>query len=851
MPGTVNGIGTHYYGKKNLKKEAGVCEHCGRQVELQSYDTWLCACVLFIPVIPLGKKKILDYCPSCTYHRALPFAEWERIKSKAITEGMETMNQNPDDPESAIKMHATLVAFGKQEEARQLAAILTEQFGQNPDVLMYLGACHERAKNNAEADTCFAKALAADPTHKGARRAVGIGCIEQGDLAKAREHLDFLLTPGPDLDGAVAFMLATALQKQGQPEQALALFQVILQSSPAVAQQKPFRQAVLAAEKSLNRAGSILPPYRRSYAKVVGLSLAAAAVLFAALGYNLHLAHNQTLFVINHLPVPATVQFDGQPSAVVGVNMRTPVILAEGRHTAQVQYADAPPEAVAFEISNGFFERYGGKSVFVFNVAGSALVLWEKTTYSTLPNANTQNPYTLHFGTPFIALRDIDYVFRDFPETLRTESRSLTKTRVEIIPGEPAAILATIRSSADRDALYDYAEGHLRARRDDGDLLKQYINLAALHGECDRAASFLEQGLKRRPVEIEWHRMFQEMTTRAGRAETLLPAYQKMLETEPDDSALLYLCGRLCTESHEALQFYDRAIAADKENAYPYLAKAYHLGARGDVVAAIPLCEEAAALRPHDDWIRGTLLDILFLQGDSVRIASLTRAVLADAPLDLSAHQTLIEALVASGDTAEAEQAQTAYEDRVRAAMPQDPHQLGLLSRMALLYQTQAFADMLRQAGELRDPVARARNQFAATMELGRTDEAARILEGAAFLQDGFGELLLALAHAQAGKKPEATAWQQRACAILARGSMEDRAAAASLAAAMEVSLEALDDLTIYMPNKAILLVYLAHRDVARREALLARAHKLMGLREFPHYLLVRTAAALETTPSP
>jgi len=56
MPVTYNGIGTHYYGKKNLEKRPGPCPHCNRAVELTSYDTRLWFVIFFIPVFPLGRK---------------------------------------------------------------------------------------------------------------------------------------------------------------------------------------------------------------------------------------------------------------------------------------------------------------------------------------------------------------------------------------------------------------------------------------------------------------------------------------------------------------------------------------------------------------------------------------------------------------------------------------------------------------------------------------------------------------------------------------------------------------------------------------------------------------------------
>ena len=36
MPSTVNGIGTHYYGKKNKHVRRGECQHCRALMQLES-----------------------------------------------------------------------------------------------------------------------------------------------------------------------------------------------------------------------------------------------------------------------------------------------------------------------------------------------------------------------------------------------------------------------------------------------------------------------------------------------------------------------------------------------------------------------------------------------------------------------------------------------------------------------------------------------------------------------------------------------------------------------------------------------------------------------------------------------
>ena len=73
MPSTVNGIGTHYWGKKNLYTYQGQCQACKRITSLSCYDTNLFFVVVFIPIIPLGRKRIIDHCSACTRHYAMAY----------------------------------------------------------------------------------------------------------------------------------------------------------------------------------------------------------------------------------------------------------------------------------------------------------------------------------------------------------------------------------------------------------------------------------------------------------------------------------------------------------------------------------------------------------------------------------------------------------------------------------------------------------------------------------------------------------------------------------------------------------------------------------------------------------
>ena len=63
-----------------------------------------------------------------------------------------------------------------------MADTLARNFPENLDVQLHLGSWHAQSGRDRQADVHFDKALALDPHNPAARRAVGIACIERGDL---------------------------------------------------------------------------------------------------------------------------------------------------------------------------------------------------------------------------------------------------------------------------------------------------------------------------------------------------------------------------------------------------------------------------------------------------------------------------------------------------------------------------------------------------------------------------------------------------------------------------------------------------------------------------------------------
>src|SRR3990172_2861104 len=119
MPTTVNGIGTHYYGKKNRTGRTGTCRSCNRVGNLESYDTRLWFVVFFIPVIPLGRKRIIDSCPACQRHYAADQDQFAMARQLSLSGARDQFKSDPT-PESAIAVHAEMLGFHAHDDARTL-----------------------------------------------------------------------------------------------------------------------------------------------------------------------------------------------------------------------------------------------------------------------------------------------------------------------------------------------------------------------------------------------------------------------------------------------------------------------------------------------------------------------------------------------------------------------------------------------------------------------------------------------------------------------------------------------------------------------------------------------------------
>jgi hypothetical protein len=345
-------------------------------------------------------------------------------------------------------------------------------------------------------------------------------------------------------------------------------------------------------------------------------------------------------------------------------------------------------------------------------------------------------------------------------------------------------------------------------------------------------------------VLIDWHRAYQEQCQGREHDGELFGRYDRCLAAEPENSALLYLRGRIDEDDGKAADYYERSRLADPQNPYPWYAQGYRLRVNGDFAGARAALEEACRLRPDDPMMAQSLIDVRFALGEFDELERELRSQLEKTPLNSGLQRELLETLVAAGKDDQATAAHEAYARRA-SQPPGDVLQLALKSKMHLDYLRGRFDDFLAGSRQMRDAPAAAETHFEAALELGQLENLAAPAGAIRSSQRGMQELLLSFAWSDRQDQDRAAAARERAVAALAAGNRGERQAAARLQQGPTLVAGSAERLTLEPEAKAVVLIALARVCPDQKASLLALAGKLNYRREYPYHFVNRQLTAL------
>ena len=855
MPTTYNGIGTHYYGKRNVETRQGPCQECGRTVELTSYDTRLWFVIVFIPFIPLGRKRIIDQCPACHRHFVLELRNWETAKQEGISAALEKFRAS-GTPESAIEAHQALIGFHQSVQAAEFRQLMHAKFPDDANVQAYLGVICEHLGRLDEALPYFKRAFELRPDLPDARVGVAEGHIRADRLDEARPLLDFLEKPGAAAHHSLAPLetLALGFQKAGRHTEALDLFKKLLTALPQLADHSAFRKMVERSEKALGRPASVLPKRKFSWRRLWGTDPTAAPAggprftwkgamlvgvvlllaLVGLLAWNEYIRGHRTIYVVNALTQRAELDVRGVGGVRAGLGV-SQITVPEGRHHLTVRGPVA--EEFDLEVSSGYFERWFNDPVWVVNVGRAAIIVMTTAHYSENPRPSH---FDFFFGESHHYFPDVSHAFLSLPESMRMKSHEeRTVTQLDVYPDPPAGLFQYLTQTGRMGDAWRLAEWHLRRHADDQNMLRLYVEAAGSNHRVEAAESFLRVGLTNRPVEIEWHRAYQSLLRQRTREARMATEYDAMLQAEPDSSALLYLRGRVARNRQEAMRYFERAISVDGSNGFPHYAITYQRISVGDWEGARPFAERAVSLRPKDIAFLSYLGLVRLALREHDGLEKDYRDRLKQNPGDFGATIGLCNVLTAAGKTNDVPEVMQAFE-RFIARQQEGSYEFTSYLRRHVLYLREDFA-ALEKFGIADRSVLGKLTLYQALLEQGRVKEALRVrAAGTVNEDDPFQALTISLAWTISGQPAEARDWRERAATALGAGDYDFERVATLLRSSTAPSREQLDEVVLPADSKAILLAVLAHQFPEQRGELCAASRRLNVERSFPFHLVQR-----------
>ena len=846
MPTTVNGIGTHYYGKRNHTKRQGTCRACGRTAELESYDTRLYFVVIFIPIIPLGRKRIIDQCPACQRHFVADQDQYMMGRQLAMSGALDQFHSEPSS-EAAILTHAQMLGYHGHEEAKSFREEAMKLYPDDALMHAVFALQLDEIGEYSLATPLYERAHQLRPDLPEARDGVALRRIVDGKLDEARQLLSHLEAPGAGQMYSLGRLqhLAESYQNAGRHEETLALCSILLRELPQAAQHYDFRKFVRKSEQALRRPTSIMPVRESSlraffdsksgqypawqrwavYLTIVAILAGGGMALL-----NEYKRRHRSIQVYNEFGDKVQISIDGAPVHVAG---NADVVVSEGKH--HVAISGAIQDEFDLDVNTPYWQRWTYKPAWVVNVGGATSLLFQTLYYAEHPRPADQR--VLAGERTFISPH-IDYRNETPPNSMKVGSKSaeIAKTHLSLLPEKSADLLQYLLTRGPPEAARRFAESRVILEPTNHELLKMYLGSLKSDPDFERAKAILKTQLAVRPVNVNWHRHYQEVHRSVAAKQELRTEYDNLLAAEPGNAALLYLRGRIGATTAEKNDFYQRAIKADPKLGWPWMALGYAAFTRGDWAKTIEYSRQAIQLGIPASDLRGTMHAARSGLGEFAALEAEYRQELAGGSSQdsLPALLLLCDVLLAKGQLEPARQVIANWETAI--PVDQRPAQFLAMYRGLLAFMAGDFPAVERAiaAGEGDSSL-----KLVWLASTGRPAEAAADPRLAEQLTSPWNALAMSTSFALAGNPAEAQTWREKACAALDLLDVDEVQAAKWLRSDSPPTTAEFDDIGIPPTEKSLWAAALALKFPEHDAEFSGHAKRLLVMRT-AHYHLVR-----------
>lgn len=629
MPQTVNGFGTWYYGKKNEHNRQGICEFCGKPTQLKSYDTTKFLVFAFIPILPLGEKRVIDECSCCRKHRVASLKEWEKSLKQAIDSLYDKWIQEPNNVLAATELFKSIAYFRDVERLNYVARDVRMYCSDNAQILNALGLVYSFFNLFEEAEEFFNLSLSLKKD-RDVEENLAEALMKNLQPDKAKPYLAHITQENITDKMYYIYVLIESYQYIGDHRSALEVIEECEKAFPELANKKQLRKYRKKSQRNYNKSrqikGSFIPAgteVKREFkiSFILPKLIFPILIVFALVTYfigSFLTGLSREVYFVNGLDKPYTIEVNGKKVNLLSMS-RKPVKVREGTIKVDILDLDLEPseKSLTVDINTSFWTRPFNDRIYIINPDKVAVFLWQETQYAIdeKDNEGYEPEYRYYTGQHFYDLDRVDYLFREFPESVEiSESvKKVTKTQfIQLDKNQVASNYYYILGSLDQESAKSYVKTRLTYEPEDEISISVYLSYC----DKDSAIEFLKSRLDERPILINWHRAYQGYMEITEPLHDLVEEYSAYLENEKDNKALYYLLSRILENLNEAEELLIKSIEGNDPCPYGYHGLAYQRLSEGNFEQALHYAQKAVEALPNQNAFNMVLEEAMWAQGE-------------------------------------------------------------------------------------------------------------------------------------------------------------------------------------------------------------------------------------------
>lgn len=845
MPHTYNGIGTWYYGKKNEHVREGICEFCNKPSTLKTYDTTKFFVFLYIPVLPLGEKKIIDECSVCRKHRVIKLSEWERMKKEAGEELYNSWIQEPGNVEKAKKLFESIVFYRDVELLKSLEQDIQNYCMNDPQILKFWGETHLFLNQFDEAERAF-KASLLIKEDVGVKEELAETLAKNLKPDEAKSYLTHIFDYPDESKLYYIFLLIESYQFIGEHDNALEVINKIEEVYPDIANNIEFKRYKKRTQRHYNSnkriKGNLISPIQDRkkegssnisfiLPKVMPLIFITGMILiYTLISYFAGLS--RTVYVINGLNTSYSIEVNGEKIKLLPMSTEK-IKVPEGTTKVNIVESDIIEGEFEFEINTPFWKRPFIRKLRILNPDKVAVLLREETIYvvddyrGELPEYD-ESWYEYYTGRYFYELEPVNFLFEEFPETLELSSKKEKKTRLALM--EDFLSLSSymyVLGSVDHEDALSHIESKLVYNPDN----ERSLQLLSYYQDEDKYLDFLRSKLDERPVLVNLHICYQDYMESNHPSYNLKEEYTRYLENEKDNNELYYLLSRIEENFQERLSLLERSIEGDNPSAFGYYILGYINFGMGNFEKAYDYVKKAVDIREGQESFNYVMEEIMLSLKMYDDLMERNKVLQGREPYNGSLVLGEVVLHMHKGDVAAAEEAVSNYLERIKDSDSEtirlwDSYLKGVIAYCSGDVHT--YASILENMGDDNSVMA-----FEHAFINGDYDRAADIA-----INDELGSYYLLLLHLAETDAEKASEYLNYVIEQYKENDILYKKAAECLSGEIEWTMEDIIEIGVYPNEKLLILLALEKQQTPYKEELLELARKLNYRIEFPRHFI-------------